>query len=157
MVVIALMGKANSGKTSSLKFLMQNLLKVKGIEAKYLSRGYSPDTQACIDSISEKWNTATQRVSDVTLVAELDGKIICVTSYGDSFTTEVLPALERTVKKFGRCDIFVCGRHKNNDLTTEFSEYTPEIKIVEKGRDANFDKGNKATGAQLFAVVKSYL
>ena len=49
MVVIALMGKANSGKTSSLKFLMQNLLKVKGIEAKYLSRGYSPDTQACID------------------------------------------------------------------------------------------------------------
>ena len=74
MVVIALMGKANSGKTSSLKFLMQNLLKVKGIEAKYLSRGYSPDTQACIDSISKKWNTVTHRVSDVTLVAELDGK-----------------------------------------------------------------------------------
>lgn len=160
MDIIVLRGKSNSGKTSSLKYLMMKILDMNGITPLYSSRFFSNDPKKLKENIKTKWYTAKGNISDLSIIVHYNGKVVCITSYGDSLV-DIKPALDRAINLFGKCDIFICGRHMCNDPEMEFSEYYPEnVVIVEKSRslvNTDYDKDNVFKSEELYKSIKSFL
>lgn len=161
MVIIGLIGKTNSGKTSALKHLILKMLEIDGIKLVYASRYFSADPSELSENIKVHWHTLSGAVSDISVILEYKGKIICITSFGDAPQYDIIPKLDRAIRQFGRCDIFVCGRHKRNDLEVEFKAYKPiETKRVSKTptNDPNkYDACNKCDADELFSIVERSL
>lgn len=160
MKVIGLIGKSNSGKTSALKYLMIKILEQEGIEVLYTSYRYKSITpENLIKKIRERWGE--KRIGDLTIAVRYKNKIIGVTSYGDSSKSQILPAPDTILNKCDGCDIFVCGRHKINDLKVEFKAYNPvETERVSKNstNDPNeYDACNKRYADKLFSIVERSL
>ena len=152
--LIAIKGKSNSGKTSSLKYLMIKCLENPKFIPKHATRYFSYDPKTMINNLKDHWLTKSGNVSDITITFQYKNIIICITSYGDSLNGDILPALDRTIKKFGKCDIFVCGRHSNNDVHSEFYVYNVEhITSVSKeraNRDNLYEDENKASADEMY-------
>lgn len=161
MVIIGLIGKTNSGKTSALKHLILKMLEIDGIKLVYASRYFSADPSELSENIKVHWHTPSGAVSDISVILEYKGKIICITSFGDAPQYDIIPKLDRAIRQFGRCDIFVCGRHERNDLEVEFKAYKPiETKRVSKTptNDPNkYDACNKCDADELFSIVERSL
>lgn len=161
MKVIGLIGKSNSGKTSALKHLILKMLEIDGIKPVYASRYFSADPSELSENIKVHWHTPSGAVSDISVILEYKGKIICITSFGDAPQYDIIPKLDRAIRQFGRCDIFVCGRHERNDLEVEFKAYKPiETKRVSKTptNDPNkYDACNKCDADKLFSIVERSL
>lgn len=160
MDIIVLSGKTNSGKTSSLKYLMMKTLDMNGIIPIYSSQFSSSNPKELKENINNNWHTAKGYIRDLSIIVQYNEKVICITSYGDSLE-DIKRALDRAINCYGKCDIFVCGRHKCNDPKMEFSEYHPKnIVTIEKARSLvskEFDKDNVAKGEELFESIISFL
>ena len=161
MVIIGLIGTTNSGKTSALKHFILKMLEIDGIKPVYASRYFSADPSELSENIKVHWHTPSGAVSDISVILEYKGKIICITSFGDAPQYDIIPKLDRAIRQFGRCDIFVCGRHERNDLEVEFKAYKPiETKRVSKTptNDPNkYDACNKCDADELFSIVERSL
>ena len=157
MDLIALVGKANSGKSASLRNLMILLCTLDHVIVKYNSHHYENDPVVLRKALIDDFYTNSNHVSEITIVLEIRGKIVCVTTYGDSCSYDVVPALERTLKKFGRCDVFACGRHDKNHLSEDFAPHQFERIIpVIKERAADsllYESENEATANDLLEIV----
>ena len=95
MDLVVLQGKSNSGKTTALKHLMLKLLKQKGIEVLWvtrLKRSISPEELTA--KIQDGWKMKSGAISDTSIAVKYNGKIIGITSFGDSLQNQILPALE---------------------------------------------------------------
>ncbi len=161
MVIIGLIGKTNSGKTSALKHLILKMLEVDGIKPVYASRYFSADPSELSESIKAHWHTPSGAVSDISVILEYKGKIICITSFGDALQYDIIPKLDRAIRQFGRCDVFACGRHSVNNLDDEFKAYNPvKTERVSKkpANDPNKqDACNKCDADMLFSAVERSL
>lgn len=160
MDIIVLTGKSSSGKTSSLKYLMMKILDMNGITVLYSSRFFSNDPKKLKENIVNKWYTSKGNISDLSILVQYNGKIVCITSYGDSIN-DVKSALDRAIGSFGKCDLFICGRHMCNDPEMEFSEYHPEnIVSIEKARSlvkTDYYKDNVCKSDELYKSIKEAL
>lgn len=160
MKILVLIGKSNSGKTSSIKHLILKLLAQDGIEVVYTSRFFSSDPEQLSKNIKDNWKTDRNHIRDMTVLLKHQGEKIGITTYGDSLK-EILSALKTIEKRFGGCDMFVCGRHKNNKFENEFAEYkVNNFYYVEKVRASSmddFDNANKTTGNELFEKILGIL
>ena len=152
MKIIGLIGKSNSGKTSSLKHLILNMLDLDEIKILYSSRLFSNNPKQLKDNILDNWETETGHIRDITVLLEYKGRKICITTYGDSLI-DILHALNKVIKTFGGCNIFVCGRHANNCLEKEFSNYkVDKIRRILKNRslfNENYNDDNISTANEL--------
>lgn len=156
MKIIGLIGKSNSGKTSSLKNLILNLLDLNEINVLYSSRMFSKDAEQLKKNISDNWKTETGHIRDITVLLEYKGKKIGVTTYGDSIK-DIFSALKTIIKRFGGCDIFVCGRHANNSLEKEFKDYANEFYTIPKERASSDEKYNDENILTAEALVECLL
>ncbi len=160
MKIIGLIGKSNSGKTSSLKHLILNMLDLDEIKILYSSRLFSNNPKQLKDNILDNWETETGHIRDITVLLEYKGEKICITTYGDSLN-DILHALNKVMKRFGGCDIFVCGRHANNSLKEEFSNYkVDKIKRIQKNRslsNENYNDDNISIANELLDCILNAL
>lgn len=152
MKIIGLIGKSNSGKTSSLKHLILNMLDLDEIKILYSSRLFSNNPKRLKENILDNWQTETGHIKDITVLLEYKGKKIGITTYGDSLN-DILSALNTIIKRFDGCDIFVCSRHENNSLEEEFYDYNiDKFYSIPKERassEGNYDDENISTGNDL--------
>lgn len=160
MDIIVLSGKSSSEKTSSLKHLMMKILDMNGITVLYSSQFRSNDPKELKENIVNKWYTAKGNISDLSILVQYNGKVVCITSYGDSLA-DIKSALTGAIRFFGKCDLFICGRHICNNPEIEFSEYHPEnIVIIQKSRslvNTDYDKDNVYKSEELYKSIKSFL
>ncbi len=156
MKIIGLIGKSNSGKTSSLKYLILNLLDLDEIRILYSSRWFSNEPKQLKENILDDWQTETGHIRDITVLLEYKGKKICVTTYGDSLK-DIISALNKIIEKFGGCDIFVCGRHANNSLEEEFYDYNVDkfytFNKYRASSDKNYAAENISIGSELIDCI----
>jgi len=155
MKIIGLIGKSNSGKTSSLKYSILQMLDLPEIKVLYSSRMFSNDTEQLKKNIKDNWKTETGHIRDITVLLEYNGTKIGVTSYGDSLK-DILSALKTIIKRFDGCDIFVCGRHANNSLEKEFKDYANNFDTIPKERassEENYDDENILTAEALVKCI----
>lgn len=156
MEIIGLIGKSNSGKTSSLKYLILNLLDLDEIKILYSSRLFSESPKQLKENILDNWKTETGHIKDITVLLEYKGKKIGITTYGDSLN-DILSALNTIIKRFDGCDIFVCGRHANNSLEEEFYDYNIDkfysIPKERSSSDENYNGENISTGSELIDCI----
>ena len=113
MKIIALQGKSNTGKTTTLKMLIRLFLENNkyNLNPKYVKR-----------YVLNKCNSDT---GDVKCVFEYNGKRIGITTRGD---TE--KALARDFKNhFYKCDIIVCAVHTHGK-TVEFIKNIDDCAII---------------------------
>lgn len=158
MKIIGLIGKSNSGKTSALKYLMTKILEQKGVEVLYSSWRRSAITpEELVKTIINNWGTPKGNIHNLTIAVKYKGKIIGITSFGDSLKYEIIPAIEKIINKCGGCDIFVCGRHDRNSLDEEFKNYSPvkTERITQKhtNNSSEYDACNKQSASDLFSVI----
>lgn len=156
MKIIGLIGKSNSGKTSSLKYSILQMLNLDEIKILYSSRLFSDNPKQLKENILDNWQTETGHIRDITVLLEYKGKKICVTTYGDSLK-DILSALNTIIKRFDGCDIFVCGRHANNSLEEEFYDYNIDkfysIPKERSSSDENYNGENISTGSELIDCI----
>ena len=129
--------------------------------ARYLgvveAAGSSPVTQT-ISSIHKGFDFMNTRFF---LICYYASGLLNTWFYGDSLKSQILPAADTILNKCGGCDIFICGRHKINDLEVEFEAYKPiETDWVSKNstNDPNkYDACNKCDADKLFSIVERSL
>lgn len=158
MKIIGLIGKSNSGKTSSLKYSILQMLDLNEIIILYSSRLFSDNPKQLKENILDNWQTETGHIRDITVFFEYKEKKICVTTYGDSLK-DILSALNTIIKRFDGCDIFVCSRHENNSLEEEFYDYNIDkfysIPKERSSSDENYNGENISTGSELIDCILS--
>lgn len=160
MYIIALKGKSDSGKTSSIKYLIMAMLQIPDVQVIYTSKfgAYLSDKEKLVEMIKNPWDGKIAGL-DITMLLEYRGKQIYITSNGDCIK-DILRNLDNVTRKYGDIDIYVCGRHKCNDVEKEFSAYPIDsLTTVEKERAINgdFDEENRKTGKELFSEIENIL
>lgn len=160
MYIIALKGKSNTGKTSSIKYLIIKMLQIADVQVIYTSKfgAYLSDKEKLVEMIKNPWDGKTAGL-DISVLLEYKGKRIYITSNGDCIK-DILRNLDNVTRKYGDIDICVCGRHECNHEGKEFSAYSPKVlKAVLKDRAIgdDFDEENKKTGLELFSRVEQCL
>ena len=136
-------------------------LGVAQLVARYLgvveAAGSSPVTQT-ISSIHKGFDFMNARFF---LICYYASGLLNTWFYGDSSKSQILPAADTILNKCDGCDIFICGRHKINDLKVEFEAYKPiETERVSKKptNDPNeYDACNKRYADELFSIVERSL
>lgn len=160
MYIIPLVGKSNSGKTSSIKHLIIKMLGIEGIEIIYTSKfsKSKANKNELIDLIKDPWDGKNAGL-DITVLLKYEGKRIYITTNGDCIK-DILNNLKNVIEKYGTVDICVCGRHKYNQIKREFSAYSCIVgNVIKKERAINgdFDKENRKTGKELFSEIENVL
>ena len=110
MVIVNVLGKSGSGKSSAIRYAIEELVK-NGFTVEYNSQKYPNDPKKMISKIDEDFHTLKGYVSQITVVGKIKNTRICVTTYGDSFKYDINPALNKGLSLLGSLDIFVCCSH----------------------------------------------
>lgn len=110
MKIIVLSGKPNSGKTTTLKLLANDLLK-NGT----LIVGYPKNHQcSCIDheKLAKCGGNINNYKGDITIVIKVNGKTVCITSFGD-----YVACIESKIKIFLgiECDVIITAAHPDDN------------------------------------------
>lgn len=160
MYIIALKGTSNSGKTSSIKFLILQMLKLSDIKMIYSSKFSKRKAEVLQFSkaILNPWDGKTAGL-DISVLLEYKGKRIYITSNGDCIK-DILRNLDNVTRKYGNIDICVCGRHQSNKIKREFSAYfIDDVISVKKERaiSGSFEEENRRTGNELFLKINQIL
>lgn len=136
MIIIALSGKASSGKTTTLKMLIAMLL-CNGAKIVWCRRNSYPTYQSLWDEIKiEMQNHVPPK--ELTVVLEYKGKLIGIRSFGDVYSDAIC-----AIKFFEqhKCDIGILPCHPNSNAQKLLEEtYRKDITIFEKeklSRDAS--------------------
>ena len=157
MFIIPLVGKSNSGKTSCIKYLIIKMLEIEEVEVLYTSKFSSSKTNKneLMHLIKEPWDGKNASL-DITVFLKYKEKLIYITTNGD-YLKDILRNLNNMIKKHGKIDICVCGRHECNDVEKEFLAYhIDNVVCVDKERATNsdFDKENQNTANKLFSEIE---
>ncbi len=160
MYIIALKGKSDSGKTSSIKYLIMKMLQIPDVQVIYTSKfgAYLSEKEKLVEMIKNPWDGKTAGL-DITVFLKYKGKLIYITTNGD-YLKDILRNLDNVIRKHGDIDICVCGRHKCNIIEKEFSTYSIDcVSTIEKRRAVNsdFDKENQDTANKLFLEIEKIL
>ena len=133
MKTIALCGRSDTGKTSTVKMFMKYLID-NGAKLKYCYYT-NPIFQDIITYGSERWKTSHGNVRNITAILGYKGKTIVVTSVGDS-TTQIKNSFDLALKKSGfkqlQIDVFVCACHPRMNLSGALGVNPNNIIYVEK-------------------------
>ena len=102
---------------------------------------------------SEEYRTPKGFVSQITCVGYLNGKKICITTYGDSYRYDIAPAIEKGEQILGDIDLFVCASH---GAGTDSLKQIGDVKFIKKER---FDENEREERDKLFSneVVETIL
>ena len=113
MKIVAVVGKSDTGKSTVIKNAVIALINM-GYQVRWMS--YAGDKCDAIQIIRDRWETKkNHNVSDIRILLEKEGKIICVVSVGDSIN-QIKNAYERTMRHAcgESCDMFVCACHPDS-------------------------------------------
>ena len=160
MYIIPLVGKSNSGKTSSIKYLIIKMLEIEDVEVIYTSKFSSSKSNKneLIHLIREPWEGKNASL-DITVLLKYQGKYIYITTNGDCIK-DILNNLRNVSDKYGTVDVCICGRHSGNQIMREFSAYACIVDTVvtkERAINGNFDKENQDTAKKLFSEIEKIL
>lgn len=158
MKVITLIGKTNSGKTSSLKYCFLEMLGSNDFKLIWKSKHFFDDKEEIKKDILDNWKTKSQKgVSDISGVFKYKGKHIFIVSIGDSIT-DIRNQLKNRQKQYPDIDMFICSRHKEGKIHEELATLNLnvfEIPII-KDRASNpdeYDCENKKSGKEVFDKI----
>ena len=142
MKVITLIGKTNSGKTSSLKYCFLEMLGSNDFKLVWKSKHFFDDKEEIKKDILDNWKTKSQKgVSDISGVFKYKGKHIFVVSIGDSIT-DIRKQLENRLYQYPDIDMFICSRHEEGQIYKDLALRNltiSEIPII-KDRVSNPDE-----------------
>lgn len=141
MDVIIVEGKSRSGKSSSLRYAMIELLK-KEFKPIYNSKKYpNDDYNVFIKKLVNDFNTPKGYIGQITIAGTFSNKNICITTYGDSYKYDIKKAYDKGQECFGnKLDIFVCAAHGSGyDLAKKLGTPHP-IHKNRSDRDDDLDK-----------------
>lgn len=114
MKIITLVGRPNSGKTSSIKMLSNEMLRMsrQSGQPNVLFNYPKQCQRSCIDQT--KLNLCNgdllQYKGDITIKFEWKGKTIGITSFGDDVSS-----IKTKFEIFKDCDIFLSAAHPDDD------------------------------------------
>lgn len=158
MKVITLIGKTNSGKTSSLKYCFLEMLGSNDFKLIWKSKHFFDDKEGIKKDILDNWRTKSQKgVSDISGVFKYKGKHIFVVSIGDSIT-DIRKQLENRLYQYPDIDMFICSSHEEGRIYKELALRNltiSEIPII-KDRASNpdeYDCENKKSGKEVFDKI----
>lgn len=166
MKVITLIGKTNSGKTSSLKYCFLEMLGSDDFKLIWKSEHFFDDKEEIKKDILDNWETKSQKgVSDISGVFEYKGKYIFIVTIGDSIT-DIRKQLKNRIEKCSDAnidiDMFICSRHEEGQIYEDLALLTKnisEIPII-KDRASNsdeYDRENKKSGKEVFdKIIETY-
>ena len=158
MKVITLIGKTNSGKTSSLKYCFLEMLGSDDFKLIWKSKHFFDDKEEIKKDILDNWKTKSQKgVSDISGVFEYKGEHIFVVSIGDSIT-DIRKQVENRLYQYPDIDMFICSRHEEGQIYKDLALRNltiSEISII-KDRASNpdeYDCENKKSGKEVFDKI----
>lgn len=158
MKIIALRGESNSGKTTVLKMLIDQLLKEKErdkkekkikVDIEFADSRFRPETiKKMLNPKDDKWFTTKEKTNisnlTVTFVTE-KGKCITITSMGDAkeLILGSLKNAEKRLKKKGitnsEPDVYICACHPRMNIEKMLNckdvTYIEKKKIPEEKRE----------------------
>ena len=158
MKVITLIGKADSGKTSSLKYCFWEMLDSDDFKLVWKSKHFFDDKEKIKNDILDNWKTKQQKgISDISGVFEYKGKRIFIVSIGDSIPA-IRNQLKNRLKQYPDIDMYICARHYDKNITKELESLELEISEIpiEKHRASEPGKyvdENKKTGKEVFNKI----
>lgn len=158
MKVITLIGKTNSGKTSSLKYCFLEMLGSDDFKLIWKSKHFFDDKEEIKKDILDNWKTKSQKgVSDISGVFEYKGEHIFVVSIGDSIT-DIRKQVENRLYQYPDIDMFICSRHEEGQIYKELALCNltvSEIPIIkDRARNPNeYDCENKKSGKEVFDKI----
>ncbi len=158
MKVITLIGKTDSGKTSSLKYCFLKMLGSNDFKLVWKSKHFFDDKEEIKKDILDNWKTKSQKgVSDISGVFEYKGKHIFVVSIGDSIT-DIRKQLENRLYQYPDIDMFICSRHEEGQIYKDLALRNltiSEIPIIkDRARNPNeYDCENKKSGKEVFDKI----
>ncbi len=134
MKIIAVEGKTNTGKSSIIKELVIDLIENHKFNVLWMN--YAWAGQNPIDVIKKRWYTKRKHnVSDIRILLEKDGKILCVVSAGDSLN-QITDAYHRTIRHLPQqtVDLFVCACHPNSPAKKKLDTWSDSsvVQVVKK-------------------------
>ena len=139
MEIITIVGKSMSGKSSSIRYAIMELIDIYGFDVKYNSKKYSNDKETLLHKMDEDFCTSKGYVGQITCAGSLNGKNLCITTYGDSIKYDILPSLEKGRMEMGRIDIFVCCTH-DKVLEEVRNIFNNEPYVMNKNQDKSQSK-----------------
>ena len=158
MKVITLIGKTDSGKTSSLKYCFLEMLGSNDFKLVWKNKHFFDDKEEIKKDILDNWKTKSQKgVSDISGVFEYKGKHIFVVSIGDSIT-DIRKQLENRLYQYPDIDMFICSRHEEGQIYKDLALRNltiSEIPIIkDRARNPNeYDCENKKSGKEVFDKI----
>lgn len=160
MKVITLIGKTNSGKTSSLKYCFLEMLGSDDFKLIWKSKHFFDDKEQIKKDILDNWESETN-VSDISGVFEYKGKYIFIVTIGDS-GTDIRKQLKNRIEKCSDAnidiDMFICSRHEEGQINEDLAPLSlniSEIHII-KDRASNpdeYERENKKSGKEVFNKI----
>ena len=138
MKAITLVGKSNSGKTGSIKHTMRMLIESDKCEVIFVSfyrrkdKGFHCDKDELLNHINRKIEEGLTGDRNIgAIVVNYKGKLVGLTTYGDSLD-DIRYNLQDALKAAGgKLDVFVCARHDENKLKREYKYITNNLTIFE--------------------------
>lgn len=155
MKIIALRGRSDVGKTSSIKLLICELIE-KGASVEYCFNTRKMLLRI-IDRNDRKWYTASGRnVQNITVALKFKGKIIVIATVGDS-TDLIKNAFLQTIKHLpydsSHINGYICGCHPKMDLTRLPEFKGCEIEFIEKS-SGELENSNFMAKNQLMQAIE---
>ncbi len=165
MELVIISGASNSGKTGAIKHTIKYFLELEETRIVYVScfrsneNRYNCKKEYLLSHINTSIEIGLHSDRNIGLVIlEYKGSIIGISTYGDS-----LPKIKgylntsMNVTEYN-LDVFVCGRHDNNEPLREFAEWINDFKAenvipskgIKNGSDEDKDRANAEKGKKLF-------
>lgn len=170
MIFITLLGKQDSGKTTSIKMLANELLRLGNAtqNPQFIDNYPKQYQRSCIDQqkLQKCGNDLLNHKGDITIKFKWNGKNIGITSFGDD-----PDSIKTKYDLFGDCDIFVSAAHPD-DATIKYiktiAKNSPHIMIgkstvksVKLPQDKNKKDieclCNESTAKELFEIIRYIL
>lgn len=152
MKIISVVGKSNSGKSAAIRYAMLHLISEYGFIVVYNSKKYSNNPKELLRNIKHDFRTHKGFIGQITCVGKIKDKKICITTYGDSYKYDILPAFNKGKELLGELDLFICASHGSGfDSLVSLVEKENVLRVC-KPRSSNMDmqdKDNKAFGKEL--------
>ena len=129
MIFVTLVGNQDTGKTTSIKMLANELLRLgNGTQNPKFIDNYPKQRQrSCINQqkLQRCGNDLLNHTGDITIKFEWNGKTIGITSLGDD-----VHSIETKFEIFKDCDIFVSAAHPDDATIKYVNTIAKNIKNI---------------------------
>lgn len=153
MVIVNVLGKTKSGKSSAIRYAIKELVK-EGFAVEYNSKRYMNDSNTIMHKMDEAFPISKNYVGQITVVGKIKNTRICITTYGDSFKYDINPALSKGLSLLGTLDIFVCCSHgEGREALNQLSNTT--IEDLKKNRSEEYSRERITSDNRKFGIEVS--